>query len=403
MPPTMPLHPPGAGSRPPAAAALSPRPYALLVRTVSPYRWGTLARIAQRLGGLHAVVAVPDVLSPADGVRLTRYRSLLVPYRPPDGGRDYKDIPLGLAVTLARLRPASVISTELGPRTTIAAALRKLGLIGRLVVYCDLTEFGESHVGRLRAAWRRWQLRCADAVMVNGADGERYVRALLGDRHVPLIRAPYATEPFFLQRFDPRRPAAGSEPLRLIFVGRLVEGKGVVPFLQALRGVLGAAPAAREIRLTIAGDGPQQAPIRRQLETLVSQFPSLSYAMPGFVGRSALPDLLLSHDVLFLPSFSETWGMVVNEAMACGLPVLGSRRAQAVAELIRDGRNGWICDPADPTSMGAAIRRCLDTRPARLRCMGLHAHLTAARLHEDEIAARYVRALLGEEPAAAAR
>ena len=58
---------------------------------------------------------------------------------------------------------------------------------------------------------------------------------------------------------------------------------------------------------------------------------------------------------LVLPSISETWGLVVNEAMAAGLPVLVSQRCGCVPELVQDGVNGYVCDPLDTEGMARLL------------------------------------------------
>ena len=70
-------------------------------------------------------------------------------------------------------------------------------------------------------------------------------------------------------------------------------------------------------------------------------------------------------DVFVLPSFEETWGLVVNEAMACGLPVITTDRVGAAVDLVREGENGfvvpgWRCRRRSPNDSPACltIRRC---------------------------------------------
>lgn len=72
--------------------------------------------------------------------------------------------------------------------------------------------------------------------------------------------------------------------------------------------------------------------------------------------------------------------LVVNEAMAAGVPVLGSRYSQAVEELVEDGVNGWVFSPDDPDDFDAALQRAIETpRPVLLE-MGEAARRTVAHL-----------------------
>jgi glycosyltransferase involved in cell wall biosynthesis len=83
-----------------------------------------------------------------------------------------------------------------------------------------------------------------------------------------------------------------------------------------------------------------------------------------------VPRFLALADALVLPSQSEPWGLVVNEAMACGLPVLVSDRCGCVDDLVQNGRNGYRFDPDQPGELADRIGRLLTASPADLTRMG---------------------------------
>src|SRR5262249_35551560 len=121
----------------------------------------------------------------------------------------------------------------------------------RLVVWATLSEHTESRRGLLRTLVRPRLLRCADAVLVNGASGARYVTGL----GVPLERvtvAPYTTDVAAFQHSIRRAAAPGT--IRLLFAGMFVERKGLLPFLEVLRRWTETHEAS--IVFDIAGDGP---------------------------------------------------------------------------------------------------------------------------------------------------
>jgi glycosyltransferase involved in cell wall biosynthesis len=70
------------------------------------------------------------------------------------------------------------------------------------------------------------------------------------------------------------------------------------------------------------------------------------------------------------PTLSDEWGLVVNEAMASGLPVLGSKYSQAVEDLVEDGRTGWTFAPDNVAEVDSGIRRALQETEATIRAMG---------------------------------
>jgi glycosyltransferase involved in cell wall biosynthesis len=110
----------------------------------------------------------------------------------------------------------------------------------------------------------------------------------------------------------------------------------------ARQGPLGEADAAWE--LVLIGDGP----LREQLVSLRSELGAEQFI--HFAGASAYDELPVFYGLagaLVHPSTTEQWGLVVNEAMACGLPVVISNRCGCAADLVREGQNGFTFDSSD--------------------------------------------------------
>ena len=77
----------------------------------------------------------------------------------------------------------------------------------------------------------------------------------------------------------------------------------------------------------------------------------------GFTKKDALADYYKAADVLVLPTWSDVWGLVVNEAMSFGLPVITTDQCVAGVELIRDGENGYIIPAKDRKALADSINR----------------------------------------------
>jgi glycosyltransferase involved in cell wall biosynthesis len=106
--------------------------------------------------------------------------------------------------------------------------------------------------------------------------------------------------------------------------------------------------------LVLLGDGP----LRPALEAQVRQMGvESSILMPGFLQYDVLPDYYALARVFIHASTIEPWGLVVNEAMACGLPVLAAKPCGCVPELVHDGKNGFTFDPRSIDEMAAAMKR----------------------------------------------
>lgn len=127
---------------------------------------------------------------------------------------------------------------------------------------------------------------------------------------------------------------------RLLHVGRLSFEKNVSVVLRAFVKILSKSP---EARLSVIGDGPALPALKKEAETLDI---SGNVDFPGFIPNTELPGIYPQYDAFVTASTMETQGLVVLEAMACGLPVIGVN-SYALPELIRPGENGYLLEPFD--------------------------------------------------------
>ena len=79
----------------------------------------------------------------------------------------------------------------------------------------------------------------------------------------------------------------------------------------------------------------------------------------GFVNQSELPKVYAASDVFVLPAENEPWGLIVNEVMCAGVPVIVASEVGCVPDLVHDGRNGLLMQAGDVASLTAALRRML--------------------------------------------
>ncbi len=96
---------------------------------------------------------------------------------------------------------------------------------------------------------------------------------------------------------------------------------------------------------------------------------NLRLAFLGRVEYENLAAIYVEAGIFVFPSLADAWGVAVNEAMASGLPVLGSIYSQAVEELVEDGRSGWVFHPDDSAEVYRAIDRSMNTPIAALNEM----------------------------------
>jgi glycosyltransferase involved in cell wall biosynthesis len=131
----------------------------------------------------------------------------------------------------------------------------------------------------------------------------------------------------------------------LLYVGRLSAEKEI----EQCRGILQAIPG---LRLALVGDGPHRSKLEQHFAGTPTNF-------VGFVKGPDLAAAFASADVFFLPSRTETLGLVLLEAMAAGLPVVAAAEG-GILDVVQDGVTGHLYDPTDLSGAVVAIRRLLN-------------------------------------------
>jgi glycosyltransferase involved in cell wall biosynthesis len=104
----------------------------------------------------------------------------------------------------------------------------------------------------------------------------------------------------------------------------------------------------------LAGDGAQRGELERQGRDL-----KVPAVFLGFQNQSQLASVYRAADVLVLPSMSETWGLVVNEALACGTPCVVSDACGCAPDMIKPGINGAVFPVADAAGLADALAEVL--------------------------------------------
>jgi glycosyltransferase involved in cell wall biosynthesis len=359
------------GYVPPGVSA-DPRPACLLTGIVSPYR-----REAFRLlGKAHnvEVIAHKHAGPPIPGLTVHR-TSEAGAVRLAASGR-YRAVIAGLDGRLAL------------PGAYAAARLRRVPF----VLWATIWAHPRTAAHALSFPATRHLYRTADAVATYGPHVSRYVERHRGsDTGVTVAPQAVDVDHFGAPVSDAARTAArdraggpGTE-LLVLYVGRLVREKGMVTLVDAwMKADLGGGA-----RLAVAGSGPLATLFEEELPEA---------RLLGQVTAEDLPALYAAADVLVLPSihtasFREPWGLVVNESMLQGTPVIASDAVGAAAGgLVQDGRNGFVVPAEDAGALATRLRALAADDDLRAR-MGAAAREDAARYTPAAWAAGMGRAL----------
>jgi glycosyltransferase involved in cell wall biosynthesis len=180
---------------------------------------------------------------------------------------------------------------------------------------------------------------------------------------------------------DARRQFAaehGAErPRRVLFVGKLIGRKRPADLVRAMPRL-----RDRSVELAFAGSGALQPALAK-----IAAEAGVHANFLGFVNQAELPAVYASADVLVLPSeYDETWGLVVNEAMACGVPAVVSDAVGCGPDLIELGKTGATFPLGDVAALAAAIESTLSQDPDQTR-----RHLVAKMaLYSPSVAAQAI-------------
>lgn len=212
---------------------------------------------------------------------------------------------------------------------------------------------GESNAIRPRAGWKRLihrtLLKQYAAFLSIGSQNEAFYRA----NGVPpelIFRTPYCIEN---ERFRvPQRSAGREAPFTFLFSGKLIPKKRPMDALEAMRQ-LASTVARDKVRLLIAGDGE----LRGDCEAFVTAH-ALPVEFRGFMNQSRMVQVYAEADCLVLPSDNgETWGLVVNEAMAAGLPAIVSDQVGCHPDLITEQVTGMTYPCGDAAALALRMQQ----------------------------------------------
>jgi glycosyltransferase involved in cell wall biosynthesis len=359
---------------------------ALLTNLIPPYHKPVLDSLARRYSGLRILLSTPMESNRPWAVEwegldvvVQKTWTFFGLWRHPAGFNEplAVHVPFDTLAQLRRYRPHVVISVEMGMRTLLAAVYRKIDRRSRLIIWAEVSQTTERGRGVARRILRTVLARNADAFLAVGSSGMNYLRRL-GARHDRVFPLLYTTDVKRFSGSELARPPHCAH--RLLYAGQLIERKGLVPFLDTLAKWAAAHPE-RSLEFVIAGGGPLCA----ALETFAVPA-NLALHFAGNLPHDELARIYAEAGVFVLPTLADSWGVVVNEALAAGLPVLGSVRAQAVADLIEDGENGWTFDPGRPEEMHTAIDRAMNAGYEQLETMRRNARARAFALLPDDVA-----------------
>lgn len=288
---------------------------------------------------------------------------------------------------VARARPEVVHVHWPAPNAIFGAAVRFFSG-GRCAVVSSFYSAELRWIGRqLRALvpFLRWTMRSADVLTANSSATAEVVRSY-GGKAVQIVPSPAGLANHRNGGGDAsrwREDVPGGQATRhpdrcpqVLFVGRLVERKGVEVLVRAVASL----SRRRRVRLLVVGEGEWRSQI---LDTVAQVGADEIVRLAGHVGEEELERAYTDSDVFVLPAVfdskgdTEGLGVVLIEALLRGLPVVGSRIG-GIPDIIVDGEGGWLVPPGEPDVLAETIDRVLgDPLEAKRRAMRGRRHVEA--------------------------
>jgi glycosyltransferase involved in cell wall biosynthesis len=291
----------------------------------------------------------------------------------------------GITRTIDRMRPDVVVLAWAMDATALLVLLHCRSRGVPCIVYTGETDAAAAQRSypRVREAFRRIFLRGASGFVVYGESAAQYLRARGVERSRIATAINVVDTEFFRRRVDELRASGEAAAARdgyrdadgrafamhLLFVGELIELKGLPLLLEAL------ARTPRRIALHMVGAGPQEAELRAAVARLGLEGRVFFH---GYRQKPELPLYYAMADAFVFPSLKDVFGLVMVEAAAAALPVIGSSMSGGSIDVVVHDVTGAIVDPRDIEALALAIATLADD-PERRRAMG-----TASRAHALE-------------------
>jgi glycosyltransferase involved in cell wall biosynthesis len=279
---------------------------------------------------------------------------------------DTKVKTLGLREALMKLQPKTILLPGYSPRFYQVAFFDAHRTRKPLLFRGETTDHARARSGLkiwLRDRALRWLYkRCARLLYIGRRSKAHFLR--LGVPESKLIVSPYCVDvaPFQSEEADRDRLRAPvrqhlqirDSDVAVLFSGKLSGRKGPDLLVSAMKSI--EKTVRERLVLLFVGDGE----LRNALAVAVGQTPAVRSHFFGFQNQTQLSRCYHAADLLALPSVSsETWGLVVNEALHHGVPCVVSDAVGCAPDLVTENETGAVCETASQASLAAALERAL--------------------------------------------
>ena len=268
-----------------------------------------------------------------------------------------------------------------------------------LILWSASSLLEENHKGRwlkdrIKFEIKKFLINLSDAYIVPGTMARRYLESLGVCRQKIFIVLNSFDLDFFQkhsrlkpeQKKNIKKILGINEKKIILYVGRLVTDKGIKILLEAFSKI---TQKYRNVSLLIVGDGPEKA----ELQKLCTAKKMERVYFAGLRQKEELPNFYGISDIFVLPSKGDAWGYAINEAMACGLPIITTNMVGAAYDVVKHGENGLIIQDCTIDSLHGALETLLKYPEQKLREMGEASQRLIAPYTHKNSANRFLKAI----------
>lgn len=298
----------------------------------------------------------------------------------------------GLYSAIRNVKPDVIIVEGFG-RWAPAGIIYSILHRKRLLMFYERTAWTERKAGWWRTLYRRLAGKAVDCFLSNGALSEQYLRENLGFSSAPIIRGCMSADSFYLHydveaelearhKADREAECRNGKGIRFLYVGRIVEPKGIRQLLEAWEIHHRSYP---DDTLTLAGEGILLNEMRERYGD------DKGIIMAGYVSYDKIYSYYKECDVVVQPTLEDNWSLVIPEAMSCGRAVMCSIYNGGYPELVKDSVNGYSFDPLDKEGFVNAFTKF---HSANLLKMGRQGMMIEKNFSPEKAALRIYKACL---------
>lgn len=291
----------------------------------------------------------------------------------------YIHIPIDVIGKLNNIKPDVVIGSEYNPTILLAFIWCKMKKV-KYISWSDGTLNSEKNINKIQLFLRKMICSNADSFIASSS-ATKLAQLKYGAREEKIFKSLITFNLDNYINYNYKKTL--NKIPKIIFVGSLIKRKGVDLLFKALSLV------KEKYILEVIGDGPEKEELAK-LSKQLNIYNNIRFR--GFLQQEELIKLYYESDIFILPTREDCYGLVLLEAMCCGLAIIASKHADGVIDIVEDGINGYIIDPYDIENMSNKIETLLEDT-SLCRKMGIYSKEKIQNFSMEKVSKGFINSI----------